>query len=44
VPAVTKTGGTRGSRAERRKRMVAVVLVFGMVLAAGATVISLMLD
>lgn len=40
---MTWMGGSRGSRAERRKRLVAVVLVFGMILAAAATVISLML-
>jgi len=35
--------GSRRSRAERRKRMVALVIVFGMILAAAATVISLTL-
>jgi hypothetical protein len=34
---------TRGSRAERRRRLVALVIVLGMLLAAGATVISIML-
>ena len=34
MPDVT---GTRGSRAERRRRVVAAVIVFAMVLAAGAT-------
>jgi hypothetical protein len=36
-------GGTRGSRAERRRRLVALVIVFGMILAAAGTVISLTL-
>jgi hypothetical protein len=36
-------GGSRGSRGERRRRLVALVLVFGMILTAAATVISLML-
>ena len=40
---MTRSGLYRGSRAERRKRLVAIVIVFGMVLAAGATIISLML-
>jgi len=35
-------GGTRGSRADRRRRLVAMVLVFAMILAAAATIISLM--
>jgi hypothetical protein len=41
---MTGTRGVRGSRAERRRRMVAGVIVFMMVLAAGATMLSLMLD
>ncbi|WP_256381326.1 hypothetical protein [Blastococcus tunisiensis] len=40
---MTGMGGPRGSRAERRRRLVALVLVFGMILAAAATVISLTL-
>ncbi|CAA9251825.1 MAG: hypothetical protein AVDCRST_MAG52-2130 [uncultured Blastococcus sp.] len=40
---MTRSGGARGSRAERRRRLVAMVLVFGMVLAAAATIISLTL-
>lgn len=40
---MTWMGGSRGSRAERRKRLVALVVVFGMLLASAATVISLML-
>jgi type IV secretory pathway component VirB8 len=36
-------GGSRGSRAERRRKLVAMVIVFGMILATAATVISLML-
>jgi hypothetical protein len=40
VPGVT---GMRGSRAERRRRVVAAVIVFAMVLAAGATVLSIAL-
>jgi hypothetical protein len=36
-------GGGRGSRAEQRRRVIAMVIVFGMILAAGATIISLML-
>jgi hypothetical protein len=35
--------GMRGSRNERRRRVVAAVLVFAMVLAAGATVLSIAL-
>jgi hypothetical protein len=42
VPAMTRMGGTRGSRADRRRRLVAMVLVFAMILAAAATIISLM--
>jgi hypothetical protein len=38
---MTRTGGTRGSRADRRRRLVAVVLVVGMLLATAGTVISL---
>ncbi|TQN44253.1 hypothetical protein FHU33_3749 [Blastococcus colisei] len=40
---MTRMSGTRGSRAERRRRMVAVVVVFGMVLAVGATLFSILL-
>jgi hypothetical protein len=40
---MTRMGGARGSRAERRRRLVAMVIVFGMLLAAGATVLSIML-
>ena len=40
---MTRMSGSRRSRAERRKRMVALVIVFGMILAAAATVISLTL-
>ena len=40
---MTRMGGSRGSRAERRRKLVAVVIVFGMILATAATVISLML-
>ena len=43
MPAMTRMGGTRGSRAERRRKLVAMVIVFGMILATAATVISLML-
>lgn len=42
MPAMTRMGGTRGSPADRRKRLVAMVLVFAMILAAAATIISLM--
>ncbi len=42
--AMTWMGGTRGSRAERRRRLVAVVVVFAMLLAAGATVLSIVLS
>ncbi len=42
MPAMTRMGGTRGSRADRRRRLVAMVLVFAMILAAAATIISLM--
>ena len=44
MPAMTRTGMYRGNRAERRKRLIAMVIVFGMVLAAGATIISLALS
>jgi len=37
---MTRTGG---SRAERRRRMVATVIVFAMVLAVGATLLSTLL-
>lgn len=40
MPGVTDF---RGTRAERRRRMVAAVIVFAMVLAAGATVLSIAL-
>ena len=40
---MTNTGRYRGSRADRRRRLVAMVLVFGMVLAAAATILSLAL-
>jgi hypothetical protein len=36
-------GGSRGPRAEWRRRLVAMVIVFGMLLTAAATVISIML-
>jgi hypothetical protein len=36
-------GGAGGPRADRRRRLVAMVIVFAMLLAAGATVLSLML-
>jgi hypothetical protein len=39
---MARTGGPRG-RAERRRRMVAVVVVFAMVLAVGATLLSMVL-
>jgi type IV secretory pathway component VirB8 len=35
--------GLRSARAERRRRVVAAVIVFAMVLAAGATVLSIAL-
>jgi hypothetical protein len=40
---MTSTGGARRARAERRKRVVAMVIVFAMVLAVGATLLSLLL-
>jgi hypothetical protein len=40
---MTRMGGARGSRAERRRRMVAIVVVFAMVLAVGATLLSMLL-
>ncbi|SDF36279.1 hypothetical protein SAMN05660485_03217 [Blastococcus fimeti] len=40
MPGMT---GMRGSRAERRRRVVAAVIVLAMVLAAGATVLSIAL-
>jgi hypothetical protein len=43
VPRMTRMGGIRGSRAERRRRLVAMVVVFGMVLAVGATLLSILL-
>jgi hypothetical protein len=39
---MTRMGGYR-SRAERRRRMIAMVIVFAMVLAVGATLLSLLL-
>ena len=36
-------GGTGGRDSERRRRLVAMVIVFGMVLAAGATLLSIVL-
>ena len=44
MPVMTWLGGARGSRAERRRRLVAVVVVFAMLLAAGATVLSIVLS
>jgi hypothetical protein len=41
VPAVT---GIQRSKADRRRRMVAMVIVFAMILAAGATVLSIALS
>jgi hypothetical protein len=41
---MTWMGGARGSRAERRRRLVAVVIVFAMLLGAGATVLSIVLS
>jgi hypothetical protein len=43
VPVVMGMGGADGPRAERRRRLVALVIVFALVLAAGATVLSLVL-
>jgi len=40
---MTRMGGAR-SRAERRRAMVAMVIVFAMVLAVGATLLSLLLS
>jgi hypothetical protein len=37
------TGGPGGSRFERRRRVIAIVIVFAMVLAAGATILSIAL-
>jgi hypothetical protein len=34
-------GGTGGPDAERRRRLVALVIVFAMLLAAGATILSI---
>ena len=36
-------GGAGGSRAEKRRRMVALVIVFSMVLAVGATILTIAL-
>ena len=36
-------GGTGGRDAVRRRRLVAMIIVFAMVLAAGATVLSIVL-
>lgn len=43
MPAMSRMGGTRGSRAERRRRLVAMVVVFGMILVAAGTIITLTL-
>jgi hypothetical protein len=43
VRAVMGMGGVGGPEAERRRRLVAVVIVFAMLLAAGATVLSIVL-
>ncbi|WP_277394607.1 hypothetical protein [Blastococcus litoris] len=40
---MTRTSGYGRSRADRRRRLIALVIVFGMVLAAAATIISLMI-
>ena len=40
---MTRMGGSR-SRAERRRRAIAMVVVFAMVLAVGATLLSLLLS
>jgi hypothetical protein len=40
---MTRMGGAR-SRAERRRRVMAMVVVFAMVLAVGATLLSLLLS
>ena len=36
-------GGADGPQAERRRRLVAMIIVFALVLTAGATVLSLVL-
>jgi hypothetical protein len=36
-------GGTGGPRSERRRRVIAIVIVFAMVLAVGATILSIAL-
>jgi hypothetical protein len=41
VPTVMGMGGTDGPAGARRRRMVAAVIVLAMLLAAGATVLSL---
>ena len=43
VRPVMGMGGAGGPDAERRRRLVALVIVFALVLAAGATVLSLVL-
>jgi hypothetical protein len=40
---MTGTGGTRRSRADQRRRMVAMIVVVFMVLGAGATVLAMLL-
>jgi hypothetical protein len=40
---MTRMGGTRRTQAERRRRLVAMVIVFGMVLALAATLLSVLL-
>ena len=44
VARVMGMGGAGGPRAGRRRRLVAAVIVLAMVLTAGATVLSLVLD
>jgi hypothetical protein len=40
---MTRTGGARDARAERRRRIVAMFVLFAMLLAAAGTIISIML-
>lgn len=41
VPPVMGMGGAGGSRSERRRRIVAAVIVLAMVLAVGATLLTI---
>lgn len=43
VPTVMGMGGANGPAGDRRRRLVAAVIVFAMLLAAGATLLAIVL-